>query len=300
MITIEKTVLPSPEQWQIIIEGLRNPKNSWDLIDSYIEHIENPQTLNTANFQFHLGEADHKLMTTLAKGGPVHAKYRRMIPVFFTVVAPTFWWIEFDTYKVGVVRNSCSKMHKIHVAEFTMENFTHEGCDEVPMAKAHLAETITRLEWLRLKFNETQEKKYWRALIELLPHGYMMRATIFLTYEVLANIYHSRHTHKVLEWHTFCDWIRRLPYSDLIIGEEKEKSYRLSKIDAKILVAYADNSMNVFDTAQQLFMHRNSVLYHFKKITKSTGKNPRKFHDLCQLLPAARQTIKESGESDGK
>jgi hypothetical protein len=167
-----------------------------------------------------IGEADCKLMTSLAKGGPVHAKYRRMIPVMFTVTAPTFWWIEFDTYKIGTVRNSCSKMHKIHVAPFALDNFAHEGCDEVPWAKEHLMETIEMLEWLRQQFNETQEKKYWRALLELLPHGYMMKATISLNYEVLVNIYHGRKNHKVVEWHTFCDWIRQLPYSELITGGE--------------------------------------------------------------------------------
>ena len=206
MLEIIKTVLPSPEQWEIIIEGMRNPKNSWHLSDSLYTYDDN----------YIIGEADFDLMMRLAKGGPVHAKYRRMIPVTFTVRAPTFWWIEFDTYKVGTVRNSCSKMHKIHVAPFTLEDFAHEGCAEVPEAMETLQDTIARLEWLRQRFNETQEKRYWRALLELLPHGYMMKATIFLSYEVLHNIYHGRRHHKVVEWHTFCDWIEQLPYSEII------------------------------------------------------------------------------------
>lgn len=218
MLKIEKTVLPSPEQWEIIIEGMRNPMNSWDKSDSYLEPIENGNVFIREDFV--LGKADLDLMKRLAKGGPVHAKYRRMIPVMFTVTAPTFWWIEFDTYKVGTVRNSCSKMHKIHVEPFTLDNFTHEGCAEVPEAMEQLKNNIATLEWLRQKFNETQDRKYWRALIELLPHGYMMKATIFLTYEVLANIFPGRKNHKVVEWHTFCDWIRALPYSELITGGE--------------------------------------------------------------------------------
>lgn len=229
MLEITKTVLPSPEQWEIIIEGMRNPMNSWDKSDSAIclgaDGFEDctvsisgtcPRHENFQKDMFCLGEADHDLMMRLAKGGPVHAKYRRMIPVMLTVTAPTFWWIEFDTYKVGTVRNSCSKMHKIHVEPFTLDNFAHEGCDEVPEAMETLKDNIARLEWLRQKFNETQEKKYWRALIELLPHGYMMKATIFLTYEVLHNIYRGRRHHKVIEWHTFCDWIEKLPYSEII------------------------------------------------------------------------------------
>lgn len=214
MLEIIKTVLPSPEQWEIIIEGMRNPKNSWDKMDSDFGYIEKPGY--GIQGYVDMGLNDYGLMKRLAKGGPVHAKYRRMIPVTFTVRAPTFWWIEFDTYKVGTVRNSCSKMHKIHVAPFTLEDFAHEGCAEVPEAMETLQDTIARLEWLRQRFNETQEKRYWRALLELLPHGYMMKATIFLSYEVLHNIYHGRRHHKVVEWHTFCDWIEQLPYSEII------------------------------------------------------------------------------------
>lgn len=248
MLTIEKTVLPSPEQWEIIIEGMRNPMNSWDKSDSK-PGCRLKKGRDCVNWEFHkdgdvtfcdectwceslcgdahdrehhreiiLGKNDHNLMTKLVKGGSVHAKYRRMIPVMFTVTAPTFWWIEFDTYKVGTVRNSCSKMHKIHVEPFTPDNFSHEGCDEVPLALGHLEDTVDMLEYLRQKFNETQDKRYWRALLELLPHGYNMKATISLNYEVLANIYYWRWNHKVDEWHTFCDWIRGLPYSELIIG----------------------------------------------------------------------------------
>lgn len=216
MLKITKTVLPSPEQWEIIIEGMRNPMNSWDKSDSGVKAWE--ITDGYTEEYFALGDADRQLMTNLAKGGAVHAKYRRMIPVVFTVTAPTFWWIEFDTYKVGTVRNSCSKMHKIHVEPFSLDNFSHEGCDEITLAMEHLANTVAMLEWLRQKFNETQEKKYWRALLELLPHGYMMKATISLNYEVLCNIYHSRRHHKVAEWHTFCDWIEQLPYSEIITG----------------------------------------------------------------------------------
>lgn len=221
MLKIERTVLPSPEQWGIIIEGMRNPMNSWDKSDSYKTHIEDPATMETADFEFFLGEADRKLMMNLAKGGAVHAKYRRMIPVMFTVTAPTFWWIEFDTYKVGTVRNSCSKMHKIHVEPFALDNFSHEGCDEIPWAMEHLVNTVAMLEWLRQKFNQTQEKRYWRALIELLPHGYMMKATVMVNYEVLHNIRcHGRKNHKVAEWNIFCDWIDGLPHSELITGGE--------------------------------------------------------------------------------
>ena len=215
MLKIEKTVLPSPEQWEIIIEGMRNPKNSWDKIDS-VSTVELDWDTGIITDEYVIGPNDHDLMMRLAKGGPVHAKYRRMIPVMFTVTAPTFWWIEFDTYKVGTVRNSCSKMHTIHIEPFSLDDFAHEGCNEVPWAMEHLVNSIAILEWLRQKFNATQDKKYWRALIELLPHGYMMKATISANYEVLHNIHGGRRHHKVDEWHTFCDWIEGLPHSDII------------------------------------------------------------------------------------
>ena len=229
MIKIEKTVLPSPEQWEIIIEGMRNPMNSWDKMDSEIcfrnDLFKDCKTAAATcprkqdDFSediFCIGPNDYDLMKRLANGGAVHAKYRRMIPVMFTVTAPTFWWIEFDTYKVGTVRNSCSKMHKIHVEPFTLDNFSHEGLDEVPEAMCCMHDVVETLEYLRKMFNKTQEKRYWRALIELLPHGYMMKATISLNYEVLVNIYHGRKRHKVVEWHDFCKWIEQLPYSELI------------------------------------------------------------------------------------
>lgn len=211
MLTIEKTVLPSPEQWGIIIEGMRNPMNSWERSDSAYTD------------EFVMGSADLRLMEKLAKGGPVHAKYRRMIPVMLTVTAPTFWWIEFDTYKIGTVRNSCSKMHKIHAEPFALDNFSLEGVKEVGGgAMEYMVSQIHILEWLRQKFSDTGEKRYWRAMIEMLPHGYMMKSTMSLNYEVLANIYHSRKNHKLGEWHTFCEWIEGLPFSEIITGREKE------------------------------------------------------------------------------
>jgi hypothetical protein len=252
MLKIEKFVTPSPEQWEIIIEGMRNPKNSWDRIDSYKTHIEDPQTLETADFAFFMGENDMGLMTTLANGGPVHAKYRRMISVYVTLTAPLYWWKEFDTYKVGTVANSCSTMHKIHAKEFTLEDFstdhlmadrdecwskdimTGSECIDTPMDI--LEEIINALNVYREKFLEAQKKpmkdeskradlvkRYWWQMIQLLPTSYNQKRTVMLNYEVLVNIYHSRKNHKLDEWHTFCDWITELPYSELIIGEESNE-----------------------------------------------------------------------------
>ena len=230
MLKIEKTVLPSPAQWEIIIEGMRNPMNSWHLSDSCVEHIENPETLNTADFAFHLGDADHKLMQNLAKGGAVHAKYRRMIPVFLTINAPLYWWKEFDTYKVGTVTNSCSTMHKIHSKAFTLDDFSREHlitdddltsyCGEWLTPEDILGITIDTLNGARSAFLANGDKKYWWQMIQLLPTSYNQKRTVMLNYEVLVGIYRDRKDHKLDEWHTFCDWIRELPHSELITGEE--------------------------------------------------------------------------------
>lgn len=220
MLKIEKTVLPSPAQWEIIIEGMRNPKNSWDKSDSYKTHIEDPETMETADFEFFVGEADHDLMMRLAKGGAVHAKYRRMIPVFMTINAPIYWWKEFDTCKVGTVANSCSTMHEIHSKEFTMDDFSREHLEG--WWKAELVRTITLLNEARKDFLITHDKELWWQMIQLLPSSYNQKRTVMLNYEVLCNIYHSRKNHKLDEWHTFCDWIETLPYSELITGVEKE------------------------------------------------------------------------------
>jgi hypothetical protein len=114
-------------------------------------------------------------------------------------------------------------MHKIHVKEFTVEDFSHEGCDKIASARETLDSLILTLEYLRCMFNDTQNKDYWRALIELLPEGFNMRSTVELNYEVLVGIYRWRKDHKLNEWHVFCDWIRDLPYSELITGEFEEK-----------------------------------------------------------------------------
>ena len=246
MLKIEKYVTPSPEQWEIIIEGMRNPMNSWDKIDSYKTYIPNDQTMNEADFEFVLGENDADLMGRLAAGGPVHAKYRRMIPVWVTMTAPLYFWKEFDTYKVGTVVNSCSTMHKIHEKEFTLEDFSCEHLIGNDIAKdlIHnetfvqdeekdgnivnwtpldiLELTIKALNTYREVYLKTKDKKYWWQMIQLLPSSYNQKRTIMLNYETLSQIYHYRKDHKLDEWKTFCHWIEGLPYYDIIIAREKE------------------------------------------------------------------------------
>ena len=213
--------------WEHAIRGMRNPMNSWEKSDSNFFDDSEGHVCNICQGRgsmslIEIGFNDHDLMMRLRNAGTDHRKFMRMIVVYADITAMQPWWSEFDTYKVGSVRNSCSKMHKIHVKEFTEEDFEHTGIDECgDFTKTVFKAVVEQCEVLRKKFNVTQEKKYWRALIELLPEGYRMRATVMLNYEVLANIYKSRKNHKLDEWVEFCKWIESLPYSELITGEEK-------------------------------------------------------------------------------
>lgn len=214
MLKIEKVVTPSQEQWEIVIEGMRNPKNSWDRIDSKFD-------VGSSDTGIWLGGNDKQLMKTLVGGGPVHAKFRRMLPVFITLSAPLYWWKEADTYKVGTVRNSCSTMHKIQAKEFTLDDFSTENLNDY--ALQNLKQTIEVLNYNRERFLKTKDKEYWWQLIQLLPSSYNQKATIMVNYEVLYNMYMWRKNHKLDEWHTFCDMIETLPYADILITLKPEK-----------------------------------------------------------------------------
>lgn len=227
MIKLENVVLASPEQMEFIIEGMRNPMNSWEKSNSgygcdsglCLGHCAfSPEWCGNTQ-RYVLGENDYTLMQKLSKAGTDHRKFMRMMPVYVRITAGHTWWAEFDTYKVGTVRNSCSKMHKIHIMGFELDSFDHEGIDEVGGVAVETFDNVrATLTWLAKKFNETKEKKYWRAIIELLPMGFHLTANVMLNYEVLANIYHSRKNHKLEEWQEFCEWIESLPYSELITG----------------------------------------------------------------------------------
>lgn len=229
MIKFENTITPSAEQWMAIINGLRNPMNSWDKSDSKLYII----AMNAEGFpekhDFWAGDNDLDLMTRLRNAGTDHRKFMRMITVYVDITAPLYWWKEFDTYKVGTVANSCSTMHKIHEKEFTLEDFSCEhldrfvedtGRDVAPVYdfKRSLEFIIEQLNDARRLFLKTKEKKYWWQMIQILPTSYNQKRTVMLNYEILANIYKSRKNHKLDEWRELCEWIEDLPYSELIIG----------------------------------------------------------------------------------
>lgn len=214
MIKLEHTVLPSPEQMEFVIEGMRNPMNSWDNSDSYAGH----ECMGIGNEYFKLGENDHSLMKKLSQAGTDHRKYMRMMPVYVRITAPLYWWKEFDTYKVGTVANSCSTMHKIQSKEFMPEDFSTEHLSY--QLKQILEIIMDELNDARLIYLRTRKKDDWWQMIQLLPSSYNQTRNVMMNYEVLANIYHSRKNHKLDEWREFCKWIENLPYAELIIGEE--------------------------------------------------------------------------------
>ena len=191
--------------WEAAIRGMRNPKNSWAKSDTIFD-----------GDKWCMGDNDLKLMTTLANAGTDHGKFMRMIIVTLDIVAPLYWWKEFDTYKVGTVANSCSTMHKIADKEITLDDFSHEHLNDE--SAEYLSKLVDLLNSYRKLFLEDKNKSWWWQLIQLLPSSYNQRRTVQLNYAVLKNIYHARKDHKLDEWHTFRDWIESLPYSDLITG----------------------------------------------------------------------------------
>ncbi len=206
--------------FEAAIRGMRNPMNSWDKSDSNYEYYQTDKVIEgdiVCCPEYLIGENDLDLMQRLYRAGTGHRKYLRMITVTMDITCHQVWWSEYDTYKVGTVRNSCSKMHKIHVKEFVKDDFSHEGIDECGGRTLEVFEIVKdELERLRNLFNETHEKKYWRAIIELLPSGYNMRATVMMDYETVFNIINQRSNHKVDEWKDFVNILLKLPYVEEI------------------------------------------------------------------------------------
>lgn len=214
--------------WEAAIRGMRNPMNSHDKSDSsFIDIFENFFSgqlcpLKTA----YIGPEDLKLMKKLAEAGSEHAKYRRMITVYVDILAPLYWWKEFDTYKIGTVVNSCSTMHSVHKKKFEMGDFSCEHlldndfnqyCGD-PTPYGFMMRIVSVLNAYRAKYLETKDKRYWWQMIQLLPSSYNQKRTVMMNYEVLANVYHQRKNHKLDEWVKFCEWIEKLPFSEIITG----------------------------------------------------------------------------------
>lgn len=243
MLKIEETEVVG---WEAAIRGMRNPMNSWEQSDTDYE-----KCYNTAyELPPKIGPNDHGLMEKLRNTGTDHRKFMRMLVVYLDITAPLYWWKEFKTYRAGrkfgddepgiidegyleydIEMNSCSTMHKIAAKEFTLEDFSHEHLSEPAISiLKNTIEALNQARDLYLGFDgfkhtwgDWEKKHYWWQMIQLLPSSYNQKRTVMLNYEVLANMYKSRKNHKLDEWHTFCDWIEGLPYSELITGERNAK-----------------------------------------------------------------------------
>ena len=205
MIKLEKTGVMNLEN---AMRGARNPMNSWARSDSFY---------NEAG-EYVLGPNDLDLARRLRKAGSDHRKFLRQVFVSVDITAPLYWWKEYDTYKVATVANSTSTMHKITSKPFEMDDFSHDHLSSE--AEDFMKRIVDELEQIRLRYLETKNKADWYDIIQLLPSSYNQMRTCSFNYETLINIYYARKDHKLAEWHTFCDWIKTLPYAEaLIIGE---------------------------------------------------------------------------------
>ena len=247
MLKIENTEVVG---FEAASRGMRNPMNSWDRGDSGVCATHGPAKCADCAYtdchaddidigtKYILGSNDLDLMIRLRNAGTDHRKFMRMIVVYLDITAPLYWWKEFDTYKVGTVANSCSTMHKIADKEFTLDDFSHEHLT-IRQSTDILKETVDALNVFRdvylnggiLRYENgnmrcfgKKDKEIWWQMIQLLPSSYNQRRTVMLNYEVLANMYKSRCNHKLDEWHTVCDWIETLPYSELITGKEENNA----------------------------------------------------------------------------
>ena len=207
MIILERTAVMNLEN---AMRGARNPMNSWKNSDSFYDEEGN----------YILGEKDLSLARRLRLAGSDHRKFIRQIFVSVDVTAPLYWWKEYDTYKVATVANSTSTMHRIHAKPFSLEDFSHDKMSEEALSL--FRDYISKLEKIRLRYLEGGKKKEdWYDLIQLLPSSYHQLRTLSMDYETLVNIYFARRSHKLFEWHRFCEWIETLPYAEELILAEK-------------------------------------------------------------------------------
>lgn len=222
--------------WRATIRGMRNPLESWEKSDSYFADIcaggytnlneEFMECVPDHIQEVYLGPNDLKLMKSLVNAGTDHSKFMRMITVSFDIVAPLYFWKEFDTYKIGTVRNSCSTMHKIEARELTIDDFATDNMTNADLAimEAVILHINNLITLYKTSINNREKLELHRRIVKLLPDSYLQRATITTNYQVLRNIRNSdRKTHKLLEWREdFMKFIDSLPYAkELLIKEEK-------------------------------------------------------------------------------
>lgn len=219
---------PNLNPWDLDYDKFYDETYAWLSTNSNWTYIDADKKIISYNL---IGPNDLKLAQRLIKGGAEHAKFMRQIFVSVDITAPLYWWKEADTYKVGTAANSTSTMHKLAFMPITKEMFEFDNFsdkeyylddngDGLPVKwyiNDEIEDFILVLERLRQKYIDTKDKAYWRALVQLLPQGWLQTRTWTANYAVLRNIYFQRKNHKLVEWHQFCNWIENLPYSKELI-----------------------------------------------------------------------------------
>lgn len=202
------------------------------VLDKYMDWLSGAGTLRVegdAVDTAYIGPKDMCLAQRMIKAGSSDRKFLRQIMICVDITGPLYWWKEFDTYKVGTVANSTSTMHKLASTPITIDCFEMNDCSEDLMIyenspfgpdmdiKNYWNMLIVDLETLRTKYNETKDQRYWKELIRLLPESWLQTRTVTMNYQILRNIYSQRKHHRLTEWHSFCDWIKSLPYAGELI-----------------------------------------------------------------------------------
>lgn len=197
--------------YQSAMHAMRNPMDSWDKGDSSWD-----AECRYGPVIYTIGEKDKALSIRLQKAGPEHCKHLRMVMVWADITAPRYWWTEFDTYRAGVEKVSCSTMHKLMARELTMDDFEIDEteCDESNAIIMYL----NNLMW-KYKNGQTDDrnkKAIWRHIIQNIPQSYLQKRTVMMSYAALRNIYRQREGHKLKEWQQFREWVESLPESWMI------------------------------------------------------------------------------------
>ena len=195
--------------FETAILAMRNPMNSWDKSDSKLIGKEN------SPLWFEIGENDKELSIKLQKAGPEHCKHLRMIYVWAEINAPRFWWNEFDTYRFGVDKVSCSTMHKLMARPLTEDDFEHDCIDD-ELFKLTIERLNLEMKRYKLEQDPEEKKKIWRGIIEFLPQSYLQKRTVCMSYASIRNIVKQREGHKLVEWSQFIDWAHALKNSWMI------------------------------------------------------------------------------------
>lgn len=223
-----------------------------------------------------IGPNDMDLAQRLISGGPEHRKFLRQINVSFDLTLPLYLWKEFDTYKIGTTSNSCSTMHTLKDSPITIDRFERDDFENIPFPKEYQRPDaksdcddnfiqmclIPYLESLRLRYKETNDKKYWKELVRWLPEGWLQKRTITLNYEVIYNFCHQRSGHRLTEWHTIIDFIREyLPYANELIF--------LDELKAEVEETEEDNLLyKISEALSELGEMKDEINYYIHKDRK--------------------------------